>query len=108
MNYNQKLIELANNPPPKIIYETITGEEIDANGKVVVKKVKRPVFPQPEPNYLWPTKTVFPNGGAILPFYRVVAYYGNLYSKKMGVLGEYPRRRDVAKVTDRSEKMARS
>jgi hypothetical protein len=24
-----------------------------------------------------------------LPFYRVVAYYGNMYSKNMGVLGEY-------------------
>jgi hypothetical protein len=28
--------------------------------------------------------------GAIFPNYRVVAYYGNLISKKMGVLGEYP------------------
>lgn len=39
---------------------------------------------------LWPTKTVYPNAGAILPFKRVVAYYGNFYSKAMGVLGEYP------------------
>lgn len=38
----------------------------------------------------WPVKTVLPNAGAILPFKRIVAYYGNLYSKKMGVLGEYP------------------
>ena len=27
--------------------------------------------------------------GAILPFKRVVVYYGNLHSKKMGALGEY-------------------
>ena len=39
---------------------------------------------------LWPVKTVYPNAGAILPFKRVVAYYGNLYSKNMGVLGQYP------------------
>ncbi|MBI2025626.1 hypothetical protein HYT04_02490 [Candidatus Kaiserbacteria bacterium] len=39
---------------------------------------------------LWPVKTVYPNAGAILPFTRVVAYYGNFYSKQMGVLGEYP------------------
>ena len=39
---------------------------------------------------LWPVKTVYPNAGAILPFKRVVAYYGNFYSTKMGVLGEYP------------------
>ncbi len=41
-------------------------------------------------NYLWPVKAVYPNVGAILPFHRVIAYYGNLYSTKMGVLGEYP------------------
>src|SRR3989344_8388300 len=39
---------------------------------------------------LWPVPTVYPNAGAILPFKRVVAYYGNFYSKGMGVLGEYP------------------
>jgi hypothetical protein len=32
----------------------------------------------------------YPLPGAILPFKRIVAYYGNLYSKNMGVLGEYP------------------
>ena len=36
----------------------------------------------------WPVKTAYPEAGAILPFKRIVAYYGNLYSKKMGVLGE--------------------
>jgi len=39
---------------------------------------------------LWPKKTVYPNVGAILPFKRVIAYYGNFYSKRMGALGEYP------------------
>ena len=40
---------------------------------------------------LWPIQNEpFPLDGAILPFKRVVAYYGNLYSKKMGALGEYP------------------
>ena len=39
---------------------------------------------------LWPVSTVYPNVGAILPFKRIVAYYGNFYSKGMGVLGEYP------------------
>lgn len=40
--------------------------------------------------YLWPVKTVYPNARALLPFKRIVAYYGNFYSKAMGVLGEYP------------------
>lgn len=39
---------------------------------------------------LWPVKTLYPNDGAILPFNRIIAYYGNLLSTKMGVLGEYP------------------
>jgi len=39
----------------------------------------------------WPIKSkIYPLDGAILPFNRIIAYYGNLYSKKMGVLGEYP------------------
>ena len=39
---------------------------------------------------LWPHAAAYPEGGAILPFSRIVAYYGNFYSKQMGVLGEYP------------------
>ncbi len=38
----------------------------------------------------WPVKAAYPLAGAVLPFKRIVAYYGNLYSKNMGVLGEFP------------------
>ncbi|HSZ34590.1 MAG TPA: hypothetical protein VK772_14845, partial [Puia sp.] len=38
----------------------------------------------------WPVKRGYPLPGAIFPFSRIVAFYGNFYSKKMGVLGEYP------------------
>ncbi len=39
----------------------------------------------------WPVKKQpYPLSGAILPFKRIVVYYGNLHSKKMGALGEYP------------------
>lgn len=39
---------------------------------------------------LWPVQNQpVPLEGAILPYKRVVAYYGNLYSKQMGALGEY-------------------
>src|SRR5579863_4085361 len=41
-------------------------------------------------SHRWPVHTAYPNPGAILPFNRIVAYYGNLYSRHMGVLGEYP------------------
>ena len=47
----------------------------------------------------WPVKNApYPLPGAILPFKRVVAYYGNLYSKKMGILGELPPREMIAKL----------
>ena len=40
---------------------------------------------------LWPVANEeYPLEGAILPFKRIVAYYGNLYSKNMVALGEYP------------------
>ncbi len=39
----------------------------------------------------WPAKFPYPLPGAILPFNRIVAFYGNLYSKKMGILGELPK-----------------
>jgi hypothetical protein len=38
----------------------------------------------------WPVKAPYPKAGALLPFHRIIAYYGNFYSTKMGVLGEYP------------------
>jgi hypothetical protein len=39
----------------------------------------------------WPVKAPYPLPGAIFPYNRVVAYYGNLYSKRMGILGELPK-----------------
>jgi hypothetical protein len=38
----------------------------------------------------WPVKTPPPLPGSILPAHRIVAYYGNPLSKKMGILGELP------------------
>jgi len=65
--YDKKIISLANNPV-----------QASTTASTTVK------------TYLWPPKTVYPNGGAILPFHRIIAYYGNFYSKGMGALGEYP------------------
>lgn len=39
----------------------------------------------------WPVKTAYPLRGALLPYNRIVAFYGNLYSKRMGILGELPK-----------------
>lgn len=55
----------------------------------------------------WPAKTPYPLPGAILPFKRIIAYYGNLYSKQMGILGELPRKQMLERLqgeVDRWEK----
>ncbi|GAA4095402.1 hypothetical protein [Mucilaginibacter panaciglaebae] len=47
----------------------------------------------------WPVKNApYPLPGAILPFKRVIAFYGNLYAKKMGILGELPPNEMLAKL----------
>lgn len=46
----------------------------------------------------WPVKAPYPLPGAILPYNRIIAYYGNLYSTRMGILGEIPREQMLAKL----------
>jgi hypothetical protein len=41
-------------------------------------------------NTNWPVKTVAPLPGSILPTRRIIAFYGNPLSKRMGILGELP------------------
>jgi hypothetical protein len=52
----------------------------------------------------WPVKTAYPKGGALLPFNRIVSYYGNLYSKRMGILGELPPQEMLAKLQSEVKK----
>jgi hypothetical protein len=46
----------------------------------------------------WPVKDPYPVPGAILPFNRIVAYYGNLYSNRMGALGKWPKKEMIPKL----------
>lgn len=46
----------------------------------------------------WPVKHDYPAAGAILPMKRIIAYYGNLYSKQMGILGELPEQQMLDKL----------
>ncbi len=80
--YNKRILVLNNYVPP-IVASTSTSTVATStlrygsttNVTVIGKR--------------WPTSTPYPNGDAILPFKRILAYYGNFYSKKMGILGEY-------------------
>ncbi|WP_396187237.1 hypothetical protein [Flavobacterium sp.] len=47
----------------------------------------------------WPVKKApYPLPGAILPYNRIIAFYGNLYSKRMGILGELPKEEMLKKL----------
>ncbi|HEU4471636.1 MAG TPA: hypothetical protein VFR58_11160 [Flavisolibacter sp.] len=56
----------------------------------------------------WPVKHDYPLPGAILPFNRVVAYYGNLYSNRMGALGKWPKSEMIPKLLAEVEKWNQS
>ncbi len=53
---------------------------------------------------LWPVAAPYPKAGALLPHKRIVAFYGNFYSTKMGILGEHDESTVLAKL--KSEKAA--
>ncbi len=77
--------------------ETILAKVKDTT---VAKPVLQPVNPKQYDSLMkklangdttghFPVKnTPYPLAGAILPYKRIVAFYGNLYSKRMGILGE--------------------
>jgi hypothetical protein len=46
----------------------------------------------------WTSNKQEPPAGAILPYKRIVAFYGNLYSKNMGILGELPKKEMLEKL----------
>jgi hypothetical protein len=56
----------------------------------------------------WPVKHEYPLNGAILPFKRVIAYYGNLYSTRMGILGELPKAEMLKKLQGEVAKWTRA
>jgi len=90
----------ASTSDPKVADSTATKETKEAKGTVETKApttLDTALFNRinlklanGDSTGRWPVKTAFPKPGAIFPFNRVVAYYGNLYSKNMGALGEYP------------------
>ena len=76
--YDAKMLSLANRPPLPVVSSS-TASSTTSHATSTPK------------TYLWPAKAaVYPNPNPILPFKRIVAYYGNFYSKGMGVLGQYP------------------
>ena len=46
----------------------------------------------------WPADKPEPPAGAVLPYKRIIAFYGNLYSKNMGILGQIPKKEMLEKL----------
>jgi hypothetical protein len=82
--------EAANQPERFIPLPVFDRADYDARLLALAHVSANATTSSTTPPRLWPVKTVYPDVGAILPFKRIVAYYGNFYSKQMGVLGEYP------------------
>src|SRR4051812_28670525 len=66
------------------------------------KRATRAAVPKPEP--VWPVAMPDPIEGSILPAKRIVAFYGNPLSKRMGILGELPPDDMLAKLDHEVEK----
>jgi len=71
-------------PKPKTVAEGATS----AGARALLGK----------PTPVWPVAGPAPLPGSILPGKRIIAYYGNPLSKRMGVLGEYPKDEMLAKL----------
>ncbi|HXR82795.1 MAG TPA: hypothetical protein VN722_00645 [Hanamia sp.] len=86
--------------------DSVAKEQEKEKGKVYEKKTIDTVLFNKLLNNLanhdttgkWPAKMPYPLEGAVLPFHRIVAFYGNLYSKKMGILGELPKNEMLKKL----------
>ena len=101
--YNRRMLALAHYVAPPIATTTATNSTSSPQASIP------PLLPLATattsvrlPGQLWPHPTVYPLPGAILPFKRIVAYYGNFYSKQMGVLGEYEPEVVLAKLASTS------
>src|SRR5258705_1747992 len=51
----------------------------------------------------WKAGQTEPLAGAILPYKRIIAFYGNLYSKNMGILGELPKQEVLDKLQEEAK-----
>ena len=52
----------------------------------------------------WSANKPEPPAGAVLPYKRIIAFYGNLYSKNMGILGELPKKEVLEKLQAEAKK----
>jgi hypothetical protein len=95
--YDAKVLALAKLPPRAGCAQVAAASSSPDRARVYqavaesrsTRAVTKEAVFHPCPAPLWPVRAPYPEAGAVLPFKRIVAYYGNFYSRRMGVLGEY-------------------
>ena len=98
--YDQLLLGLVDYVPPQPMATTSTTSVATANDLSALQYSSSTNVTIP--GQAWPPAAPYPDGGAILPFERIVAYYGNFYSTRMGILGEFPREQVLAQLASTS------
>lgn len=108
--YDERLLALAGYEPKLEVITT--SSEVEQNGSstrvyATSTQIKNPPVYSSSTNVTvtgdrWPAAAPYPHGGAILPFERIIAYYGNFYSTRMGILGEYSREEVLARLASTS------
>ncbi len=97
--YNAKMLAIANLKPqtrcgqPHSVAPTKTEPAQNSRAETALKPAalsQKNVALRPCRAPVWPVHAAYPDAGALLPFKRIVAYYGNFYSPRMGILGQYP------------------
>lgn len=104
-SYDRKLLFLANNgllellsmTTKTVLIASTTANSSETRIETVVPPTASELVLNTKKQ--WPVKAVYPKAGALLPFNRIVAYYGNFYSTRMGALGEYPADEMIQRLT---------
>ena len=87
---------VADPPPPHVKKSGAAKRARAAKARHSSIHASQPAGPPPE----WPVRGPEPLPGSILPGHRIVAYYGNPLSKRMGILGELPPEQMLARLDE--------
>lgn len=97
-------------PPPRWVPKPITARpEPRAPDDTVPRPSGAPRFTIPATDSArWPVAGPAPRPGALLPGHRIVAYYGNTRSTRMGILGQIPPDSMLARLEETATAWARA
>ncbi len=87
-----------------------SGGELPADSARKPRRLRgyRPMVLTPADSARWPVPGPAPLPGSLLPEHRIVAYYGNTRSSRMGILGQLPRDEMLARLEETATAWARA